>query len=482
MHTPKPKSYLFVKNLKRQLVIDGKLNIGRDDVFSDLDISKNHCLIAANDQGQYFLRDTKSRTGTFLNNLRIPQDQWIAIPEKAIIRCGAFEMIYSNSPMVLATPKSPTPPLRPWEIREEEKKSAAPVLEEHEPNTNFLLGMASLNIIIFGLIVLAGGDYNGVSSTLLTKFGANVPHLSTSGEWWRFLSYSFLHLNLFHLAGNVLALYFAASHISKYLSPAKISFIYLGSAFAAGVTSAMMFPVMTVSVGASGAIMGLYGAIVAGALLGRRPGLSQDRWLLITAAQFAIQNMGIGHEGVDYWCHLGGFFSGMALTVITTRTIPEGQWEWPKLGGAFAVGIVATLMAIPVKKMTGRMQMEPYFKVFSQLSADVTQQIRKKGNSDVAVAAYIDGTFLKDITELRKLLTEAKPVDARADYFKKYLLYVMSKAESNMKYVSLYIKTGDKHYLNLAKREDQSLSKSLKQFPRDLASEQVYQSLTKEKK
>lgn len=121
-----------------------------------------------------------------------------------------------------------------------------------------------LNVLLFALEMKAGGSKN---ANTLDYLGALIPIKVASGQWWRIISANFLHYGPLHLATNMLALYFLGKLIEINLGITRYLFIYLFS----GIGSMLSFTIFSLAqgdsyaflVGASAAIMGLVGTLLA---------------------------------------------------------------------------------------------------------------------------------------------------------------------------------------------------------------------------
>lgn len=143
--------------------------------------------------------------------------------------------------------------------------------------------------------------------------GALVRERVMQGEWWRLLSATVLHGNLEHIVGNAVSLYILGMATEHAYGTRSMLGIYLASGLAGSVLSAAMSP--GPSVGASGAIFGLMGAVLVlfwrhhNALMVRdkRIGVVIAVWAFLTIAAGLVTPM------IDNAAHLGGMFGGMAV-------------------------------------------------------------------------------------------------------------------------------------------------------------------------
>ncbi|WP_413380184.1 rhomboid family intramembrane serine protease [Alkalihalobacillus sp. 1P02AB] len=114
-----------------------------------------------------------------------------------------------------------------------------------------------MNVFIFILIELYG---DSESILTLVEVGAKYSPLILDGEWWRIITSMFIHIGFLHLLMNSLALYFLGTLVERIYGSFRFVFIY----FIAGVLGTLISFWMNLSIGAgaSGAIFGLFGALL----------------------------------------------------------------------------------------------------------------------------------------------------------------------------------------------------------------------------
>lgn len=172
-----------------------------------------------------------------------------------------------------------------------------------------------INILIFIIMVVSGLGFISFKSADLLLWGANYRPSTTNGEWWRLLTSTFLHGGLMHLFANMYGLLFVGIFLEPRIGKAKYAIIYLLTGILASVTS-LWWHVNTVSVGASGAIFGLYGVFLALLLLKVFPKDFSKVFLLSTSI-FIGYNLLVGLTGgIDNAAHIGGLVSGFIIGLI----------------------------------------------------------------------------------------------------------------------------------------------------------------------
>ncbi|HHP7230729.1 MAG TPA: rhomboid family intramembrane serine protease [Xenococcaceae cyanobacterium] len=175
-----------------------------------------------------------------------------------------------------------------------------------------------LNVVLFILEIRLGGSTN---LHTLDYLGALVPAKIISGEWWRLLNANFLHYGGVHLGTNMLALFFLGKLVELRLGVGRYLIVYLLSGIGA-MLSVTLLSLRTgnsniVLVGASGAIMGLIGALLALTLQAwwqKKTALNAQRLktvILIIVLQFILDNI---IPQVSFESHLFGLIIGFLLS------------------------------------------------------------------------------------------------------------------------------------------------------------------------
>ncbi|MCC6137623.1 MAG: rhomboid family intramembrane serine protease [Bdellovibrionaceae bacterium] len=482
MHKVPPKKstsvgYIYLQGKPNQLIpLKAKFKFGRSEIYNHSSVSRNHFMISVNDGGTYFILDQGSRTGTRVDGQQVSQSDWMELREGSQITCGPYVFVFTIKQQSLASPskntsKSAAPAKeRPLELQKTivvsrprrftPRPSIIQHHKDHKNDNTFLALMASANIIIFACLMMLQGSLAPMSTTLLVKYGGNIPYLTTSGQWWRLLTSPFLHLDIWHLVGNVSALYFAMVFIIQYLTPNKIIVVYLGSAFVASLMSTLMNPVTTVSIGASGAIFGLYGALLVSIIMYRNQGIKLNIWLVLTIIYFVYDNMGWGQKDIGYWAHAGGFGAGAVITYMCLEALPENDRSSSfKLYGVFASVVLCAVMVLPVRKLNQQQQMGHFFSLYMNTVGEYYDNLHAyEKHRNVGKLEKSSAQILKKLDDIEVFMNKEKPVNQKADYYRKQISYLIKKTKSHLFAVTKFIKTGNQKFALLAKREDNDLA------------------------
>lgn len=187
------------------------------------------------------------------------------------------------------------------------------------PMTLMLLGA---NILVFAVMLMAGAGLWHSSTGVQLAWGANFAPATQDGQWWRLVSAMFLHFGVVHLALNMWVLWDVGRLVERLVGRWRFVLIYLASGVLGNLLSLVVQGNQAVSGGASGAIFGLYGALL-GFLWRERAQVerAEFRWLFGAASVFTLFTLGMGQivPGIDNSAHLGGLLAGALSGSLLAR-------------------------------------------------------------------------------------------------------------------------------------------------------------------
>jgi membrane associated rhomboid family serine protease len=164
-----------------------------------------------------------------------------------------------------------------------------------------------------GMLSPLGGSDSGMERVLAD--GALVPALVLqNGQWWRILTGAFLHGGLIHIGVNMMSLWFLGRFIEFALGSWRMFVVYMVSLVVSGLGVVYFSDPTVPTVGASGAIFGLFGALFAiGFKLGK-PGME----LVRANVGILVLNLIITFTvpQISWQAHVAGLLAGFALTYV----------------------------------------------------------------------------------------------------------------------------------------------------------------------
>ena len=138
----------------------------------------------------------------------------------------------------------------------------------------------------------------------------NLDYLKATNEWYRIFTVALVHAGLLHIGFNMYALMVLGNPIEAAFGKEKFLLIFFISLLTGSLTSAYFASASSYSVGASGAVFGLFGAMV---IVGKRIGADVRSMYVIIGINFAI---GFALGGIDWKAHIGGLVGGLVSAAL----------------------------------------------------------------------------------------------------------------------------------------------------------------------
>lgn len=171
-----------------------------------------------------------------------------------------------------------------------------------------------VNVILFGVSAWLSGSLN-IHPIILVFLGGNYKPLVLEGEYYRLFTAMFLHGDIQHLAFNMYSLWALGSNLERMMPKWKYVILYIVAGLGGSYLSHRMMGDI-VSIGASGAIFGLLGALIGYVMKHRE---MFRRGALMNLLIIAGINLAWGFQpgsGIDNFGHLGGLITGFLLSLI----------------------------------------------------------------------------------------------------------------------------------------------------------------------
>lgn len=247
--------------------------------------------------------------------------------------------------------------------------------------------LIALNVAAFAAIAAMGVGMFSVDADKLVAVGGSLPALTLSGEPWRLVTCMFLHAGFLHLAMNMLALYSGGRAAELMFGRTGYLAIYLASGLVGGVAT-LTKTAMVVSVGASGAIFGVFGAIF-GFLVAHRTQIDPEARArqMKNMGTFVGLNLliGITVPAISLAAHVGGFGAGFVIAYLAERGLDLEDRDAARkrrlprilIGSVLALGVVAAGLAFLPKSKVAYMT-----KSEAALVAALDEKLQKFGATE----------------------------------------------------------------------------------------------------
>ncbi len=199
------------------------------------------------------------------------------------------------------------------------------------------VGLIVVNVIAFVVTMVQGGGESTLGSSQLFREGALSPMTVAAGDWWQLITSGFLHGGLVHIAMNMLSLYLIGVGLERVLGAARFATVYGLSLLGGSVAVYLLTEPDTLTVGASGAIFGLLGALL---VIYKRLRLDLRQLGVILALNafitFTVSN-------ISWQAHIGGFVVGAIVGAAMVYAPQKNRLAW-QVG--VSVGVLVVLVAL----------------------------------------------------------------------------------------------------------------------------------------
>ena len=244
----------------------------------------------------------------------------------------------------------------------EAAEAAVRYQRERDPFREALYARTKRPIVTLALVALNAGVFIGMvfgagamaDPATLVAWGGNVGPLTTNGEWWRLVTAMFVHTGFWHLVINIAGLAQLGVMLERLVGHFALAAVYLAAGVFPSVVSLFAYP-LEVSVGASGAIFGIYGllmASIAWGLIERSPltiRLAALKPLAPAAGVFMLYTFATSRgNGAE----LAGLVPGLVCGLVLARGMSERKPPTVRVAAAAAVALaIAAVLAVPLRRM-----------------------------------------------------------------------------------------------------------------------------------
>ena len=292
--------------------------------------------------------------------------------------------------------------------------------------------LVALNVAVFVLMLFGSGSLSDVQT--LIDWGGNYAPRATNGEWWRVITSMFVHGGLLHLGATMAGLVSIGVILERAVGRIALATIYFAAGLVASVVALWTMPPMSVSYGASGAVFGTYGLLVASVAWTIISGptlpvpLQLVKRLGVTALVFVLYNVATDSLGMA--SELAGLGAGVAGGFIVARGVAREKPAPHR--AAWVMAAAAAVIMIAAVPLQGIIDFRP------EVTRIAAVEERTAAAYESAVANYrlgrvpakelialIDRTIIPElrtvrtrVMALRGVPSEQKPLaGAAAEYF-----------------------------------------------------------------
>jgi rhomboid protease GluP len=225
-----------------------------------------------------------------------------------------------------------------------------PRLADPDAKPQVTIALMAINIIVFLAMIFSGASPMDPDTMTLRRFGGTEGMLSLFWQQWRLLTANYVHAGILHIAMNMWGLW-VLGELAERIFDRWVYVLTYTCCGVMGMVAASWWNPRVVTVGASGAIFGMAGALIAALYLGKLPVARESVQSIVKNLVFVIGFnlfLGFGSRGISNAAHIGGCVTGLALGAILSPTLtapPAKRQLWA--GVLFIViGIIFAVVSI----------------------------------------------------------------------------------------------------------------------------------------
>jgi membrane associated rhomboid family serine protease len=206
------------------------------------------------------------------------------------------------------------------------------------------LALIGINVAVYLAELAGGGQVNGTGNSIFEK-GALYGPLVHQGDWWRLITAAFLHYGPLHLGLNMYSLYWVGSVLESVIGRWRFLGLYLAAGLA-GSAGAMIATPYAITVGASGAIFGILGALYVLERKGHIASGGQIATLIVLnlVLTFAFSGFALGGRvtglTISLGGHVGGLIGGVVLMLVLLQVRRSTVMSALAITGVAALAVV----------------------------------------------------------------------------------------------------------------------------------------------
>lgn len=218
----------------------------------------------------------------------------------------------------------------------------AAALRRRSSRPTVTMTLLGINVAVFVVgLGLGGGVGVGAGGDELIREGALFGPAVAAGDWYRLVTSGFLHAGLLHLGFNMYLLYLLGQQLEPWFGSVRFGLLY-GFSLLCGSLGALILSPDVLTVGASGAVFGLMGALV---VVQRSQGISPFASGIGGLILLNLMITFIPGSGISVGGHVGGLLGGLLAGWLLVE-LPARSWALPSFLPAAAVGALALAAAV----------------------------------------------------------------------------------------------------------------------------------------
>ncbi len=228
-------------------------------------------------------------------------------------------------------------------------------LEDETPTTYVTYALIAVNVLVFAAMVFSGVSATSPTGMNLIDWGSDFGMETARGQWWRLFTAMFVHIGFFHLVFNMIAFVYVGPTVERMFGNLGFLVLYVVSGLGGSLLALYLNP-MLIHAGASGAIFGIYGALLA-VLLRERDSIpplvraNLKKYVSMFIAYNLVNSM---RPGISMAAHVGGLATGFVCGFIAAQPLNVESESGRSSRNLMVAGIGVLLCVVGVSGVRGK--------------------------------------------------------------------------------------------------------------------------------
>lgn len=258
---------------------------------------------------------------------------------------GVLRDIEHAQAQISAQAQAASAPAQPDALRQRQRGRQSGISTPFGP----VLPMTGALLVAIWIVFLLESLQPGgtLSDAMFYAFGETTPDTFTTHQLWRLVAACFLHANLLHIISNSIGLIWLGAIAERLYGRLRFLAIYLAAGIGGNVLTVL---VGTAGVGASGAILGLLGALLAGFWRNRDViDVRAGRQIFSSLAAMLVLNLATGFipgSNISWQAHLGGAVTGGILALLIPFSSPQESRASATMAGVLSVVLIVVTIVL----------------------------------------------------------------------------------------------------------------------------------------
>jgi rhomboid protease GluP len=239
--------------------------------------------------------------------------------------------------------------------QKEAMASFTQTLEGQTPTTYVTYALIAINVLVFGVMVISGVSPTSPKGADLIHWGSDFGMYTVNGQWWRLFTSMFVHIGFLHLIYNMAAFYYVGPTVERMFGNLGFLVLYIVAGLGGGMVALYLDP-MLIHAGASGAIFGVYGALLA-VLLRERDSIPPQilanlkKYVGVFIAYNLVNSL---RPGISMAAHVGGLLIGFICGFIAAQPLDADTESGRPSRNMWVAGVGVVLCVVGIFGMRAK--------------------------------------------------------------------------------------------------------------------------------